>query len=271
MADNIERREMKLLTAQTERNKTEKPFISSVWMFIVVTLTLIPCTPIANAQAQPIDPRPSEAKFSSETYQTLYITHLTQQHDANDLLTDLRNMLPRAKLYYVSSQHAISVRATPEDIVLAQKILSDIDRARKAYRLTYTISEIEGGKRTGTQNLVLIVISGGKTELKQGSRIPVVTGTGDATSSAHNSQVQYVDVGLNIEASLDGMRLDTKIEQSSLAEEKSGVGPQDPIVRQTALEEMVTLMPGKPLVLGSLDIPGSTRHQEIEVVSELIP
>jgi hypothetical protein len=48
------------------------------------------------------------------------------------------------------------------------------------------------------------------------------------------------------------------------------VGTQDPVIRQTTLEGTSTLVLGKPLVLGSLDIPGSTRHQEVEVFSELV-
>jgi hypothetical protein len=58
--------------------------------------------------------------------------------------------------------------------------------------------------------------------------------------------------------------------QSGIAEERSGIGTQDPIIRQTTLEGTSTLVQGKPLVLGSLDVPGSTRHQEVEVVSELV-
>ena len=84
----------------------------------------------------------------------------------------------------------------------------------------------------------------------------------------------YIDVGLNFDATLDefanGVRLRTKVDQSSVAEERSGVGPQDPVVRQTSLEGTSFLTPGKPLVLGSLDIPGSTRHQEVEVVMEAV-
>jgi hypothetical protein len=30
-------------------------------------------------------------------------------------------------------------------------------------------------------------------------------------------------------------------------------------------------VPGKPLILGFLDIPGTNRHQQVEVVSETIP
>jgi hypothetical protein len=81
--------------------------------------------------------------------------------------------------------------------------------------------------------------------------------------------VQYVDVGLSIEATIDGSRLRTKVEQSTIADEKSAVGAQDPVIRQGVLEETSTLVEGKPLVLGSFDIPGTARHEEIGVVSEL--
>ena len=84
----------------------------------------------------------------------------------------------------------------------------------------------------------------------------------------------YIDVGQEIEATLDsyldGVRLRTKVVQSSVAEDKSGVGNSDPVIRQTSLEGTSTLVQGKPLVLGSLDVPGTTRHQEVEVVSELV-
>jgi hypothetical protein len=60
------------------------------------------------------------------------------------------------------------------------------------------------------------------------------------------------------------------VEESSLAEEKSGIGAQDPIIRQNTLEEKLPLTQGKPLILGSLDMPGGTRRQEIEVVAELV-
>jgi len=80
--------------------------------------------------------------------------------------------------------------------------------------------------------------------------------------------VQYLDVGLNIEASLDGDRLRSKVEQTGLAEEKSGIGTQDPVVRQTTIEATCDIAPGKTLVIGSLDIPGTTRHQEIEATAE---
>ena len=49
------------------------------------------------------------------------------------------------------------------------------------------------------------------------------------------------------------------------------MGARDPIVRQTVLDGQSNLTPGKTVVLGSLDIPGGTRHEEIEVAAELVP
>jgi hypothetical protein len=221
----------------------------------------------AAAQSQAAD-----VKSAPIIYQTLYLTNLTQQNDSMELLSDLRNMLPNAKLYFVPSQSAVSIRASAEEIALAQKIIADMDKTKKIYRLTYTMTEKDGGKTIGVQHFSIIVASGSRTDFKQGSRVPISVATNAAPGS--NAEITYLDVGQEIEASLDGyfdgVRLRTKVVQSSIAEDKSSVGTQDPVIRQTTLEGTSTLVQGKPLVLGSLDIPGSTRHQEIEVFSELV-
>ena len=148
---------------------------------------------------------------------------------------------------------------------------SPVQAGSKTYRLTYTLTETDGGKRVGTQHFAMIVVSGRKTVLKQGSRVPLVTGSLSNSGGAQN-QVQYIDIGLNVDASIeesgDGVRLNTQVEQSSIAEEKSGLGTQDPIVRQSKLEGTSILIAGKPLLLGSMDIPRSARHLDIEVVME---
>ena len=103
--------------------------------------------------------------------------------------------------------------------------------------------------------------------------MPIVTGSITEGTST-KSQVTYLDIGLNFDATLDefvnGVRLRTKVEQLSVAEEKSGVGAQDPIIRQTTLEGASFLTLGKPLMLGSLDIPDSTRHLDLGVVMEQV-
>lgn len=63
--------------------------------------------------------------------QTFYLTNAWQQNDLTDVQTALRNVLtsPNFKAYGVASQNAIVVRGTPDELLLAQKIIDDLDRA----------------------------------------------------------------------------------------------------------------------------------------------
>jgi type II secretory pathway component GspD/PulD (secretin) len=249
-----------------------RTMISTLIMFAAVTALM---STARNVHAQQADTKPVEPKPDMGSYQTLHLANVTSQHDALDIVTDLRNMLPKSKIYYVNSENAISMRGAPEDIQLAQKMLSEIDKPRQAYRLTYTIADVQDGKRVSTQSFTLIAVaSEGKTFLKQGTKVPIVTGTMDKGASGQESQVQYEDIGLNIEASLegyaDGAQLHTKINQSSVADERPGVTVADPVIHQTVLEATSDLQPGRPVVLGSLALPNSTGHQEVAVVSELV-
>jgi type II secretory pathway component GspD/PulD (secretin) len=208
-----------------------------------------------------------------ESYQTFYLTNSTGVHDANDIQTALRNMLPNARLYYSGSGNAISMRGSAEDLATAQKILADLDRPRKTYRVTYTLTDGVNAQNA-PQHFVLVVTPGSKTMLKQGSRVPIMTGSYGTGSDQSNSQFQYQDVGINIEASLDGygdgMRLRTKIEETSVAEEKSNVGIQDPLLRQSVLEGESSVAGGKPIVLGSVDMPVGGRHFEVSMSVEAV-
>jgi type II secretory pathway component GspD/PulD (secretin) len=239
-------------------------------VFAGITLAMGMFVPMAGAQAQGAEQKTAELRAMEQSSQIFYLSHAYQQRELNDIQTDLRNMIPRAKIYGVQTQNAISIQGSAEDMALAQKMIAELDKPRKVYRLTYTITEMDGGKRVGAEHFVLVVAEGAQAILKQGSRVPIVTGSYDAGTPTQNTQVQYQDVGLSIEATLDGESLHSKVVQTSPAEEKSGVGMQDPIVLQTVLDTTANLMPGNAVVLGSLDVSGGTRHEEIAVASELV-
>jgi type II secretory pathway component GspD/PulD (secretin) len=226
-----------------------------------------------SAWAQPATA--ASAKPDSDSVRTFYLANVANARDGDEIMTAVRNILtPSAKVYFVPSQNAIIVRTSPDQLTLAEKIIKDLDRPRKTYRLTYTFTEMDGGKTVGTQHFAVIVISGQRTKLKQGSKVPIVTGSYDSGKSGSQTQMTYLDVGLDfdvlLEESANGGRLSSKVEQSSVAEQPSGVGAQDPIIRQSILDGVSILTTGKPLVLGSLDIPGSTRRLDVAVVMELV-
>lgn len=224
-----------------------------------------------SARAQDADAKTAPAKQEPEEVRTVFLKNITEQHDLNDITTDLRNVLNRAKIYGVASQNAITIRATAEDMLEAQKLIADIDRPKKVYHVTFTVTESDAGKKTSVQHYSMVVTGENKSYVKLGNRVPIVTGAVDKDNSSPMTQVQYLDVGINIEGSVSGVALHTKVEQSSFADEKSNVGIQDPVIKQITLEGTSTFVPGKAVALGSIDIPGTTRHQDVEFVAELVP
>jgi type II secretory pathway component GspD/PulD (secretin) len=245
-----------------------------VRLVVLVALVLTGMAQGVRAQeAEEQKPCPVKAPPPPEQYVTIFLKNVSQPNDANDLQTTLRNIAgPRARIYYDQSVNAILVRGTADDLAMAQKMIAELDLPKKAYRLQYTVRLMDGSKATATQHYSLVVVLGERGQLKLGNRVPLVTGKVDADTNGASSQVQYMDVGLSISGTLTGsgddLILRTKVEQSTLAEDKSGVGPQDPVMHQAVLEQTGRLVPGKAMTLGSMDIPGGASRLEVEVVVE---
>jgi type II secretory pathway component GspD/PulD (secretin) len=207
---------------------------------------------------------------------TLAIDNAREPADANSIVAAIRNILPpESKIFMVNGENAIVVRAMPDDIALAQKLISELDKPKKTYRLAYTVTEVDGAKKIGSQRFAIVLTDAQKTSLNQGNRVPVATGSYSADHGAAQTQYTYVDVGTNFEATLyatgTGARLNSKVTQSSFVAPTSSDGPQQPIVRNLTLEGSSMLVPGKPVALGYMDVPGSTRHLDVEVVMENLP
>lgn len=208
---------------------------------------------------------------------TFYLQNARTQQDQNEIVTALRNMIePTSRIFLVPGVNAITVEARPEAMTMTEKIIHDLDLPHKVYRLTYTLTELDGGKRVGVQHYTMLVASGQRTQMKQGNRVPLVTGTmmAGTAPSPNLTQVTYIDVGLTVDATVDalenGVGLRSKVEVSSVAGEMTSALSQDPVLRQTLLEGTSVLTLGKPLELGALDVPGSTRHTQVEVTAEMV-
>jgi type II secretory pathway component GspD/PulD (secretin) len=215
------------------------------------------------------DPCKTEGKRDPDSYATIRLVNMTQQRDANEVQTDLRNMLPCARIYYVPSQNALSLSASAANMEEARKIVVELDQPRKSYRVTFTLVQVEAGKRMGARKFSLVLWANERTTLKQGQRIPITTGA-DKKESVTAVQVQYVDVGLNLQASIEGNRLSTKVEESAVVPSAAAANPEEPSIAQTVLEGSSLLKIGSPLVIGSLELPGSTHRQDVEVLVEAI-
>jgi type II secretory pathway component GspD/PulD (secretin) len=244
---------------------------------LAIAFALILCGPVALSQDTPAPAKPNPDTLPVRTF---YLNNVVQRIDANEVVALLRNALPNNDMIFLmESENAVVIRATPEYLALAQKLISDLDRPKKNYRLTFTVTELDGSKQIGTEHYAMIMTSGQATTLKLGSKIPVATGSysaGGSTPAGVQTQFSYVDVGMNFDATLTEMgnnaMLKSSVEQSSVAPETSEVaGAHEPIIRQASLRGETFLTPGKPVALGSMDIPGSTSRLQIEVLMEPLP
>lgn len=143
-----------------------------------------------------------------------------------------------------------------------------------AYRLTFTITEMDGNKRVNSQHYV---VSGDAdappTELKLGTKIPIETGASGANALPSQTQISYIDIGLSVRARLrqfaNGLELSSKISQSAVDSQQSLL--KSPVIRQTDLVSTVLLTENKPTTLGMMDELGTTHRLQIEVEVTRIP
>jgi general secretion pathway protein D len=79
--------------------------------------------------------------------QTFYLTNVSQQNDANEIMVAIRNLLdPGLKIYLVASQNALIIRATPDELILAEKLINDLDRTRPEVVVDVAVLEVNRQK-----------------------------------------------------------------------------------------------------------------------------
>jgi type II/III secretion system protein len=146
-----------------------------------------------------------------------------------------------------------------------------------AYRVDFSINEMEDGKKINSRRYSVNLNAGDWQKLKIGTRVPVATGsfsgTGKETNPLVNTQFQYIDVGTNIDCHLDqrgddfvGLQVRSDFSNFSTPEEQHPSQPilKQPIIRQIAINGSTLVQPGKTVVIGTVDDPNSNREFQLE-------
>lgn len=77
---------------------------------------------------------------------TFYLTNAVQPTDLQDIQNILRQVADFQKLFAVGSQNAIVVRGTPDQVALAEKLISDIDRAKPEVIVEVAVMQVRKDK-----------------------------------------------------------------------------------------------------------------------------
>jgi hypothetical protein len=135
------------------------------------------------------------------------------------------------------------------------------DRPVHAYRLDFSVTELEDGKKINSRQYSLNLNADDANEIKIGTRVPVEAG---------HDQFQYMDVGTSIWCRIgerpDGVPLQVRAEISNFAIPDQATGHESrPTIRQFKINASTLALPGKPMVVGSVDDPNSKREFQLEV------
>ncbi len=86
--------------------------------------------------------RAKRTELDEQAVQTFYLSNAWQQTDLTDVQTAIRNVLTNVKAYGVASQNAIVVRGTPDELLLVQKLINDLDKARAEVVVDIAVMEV---------------------------------------------------------------------------------------------------------------------------------
>jgi len=161
-----------------------------------------------------------------------------------------------------NAQETKEVNAPAKAAGQEAKARTEEPRPTGAYRLDFSLNELDDGKTTNTRQYSLNLVPGyqGSQELKIGTRVPIEMKQGE---------MQYLDVGTNLWARMipmgDAVELEARADLSNFADSEQATRTSMPLLRQLHISGSTIATLGKPMVIGVVDDPNSKRQFQLAV------
>ncbi len=161
--------------------------------------------------------RTKRTDLDPQAVQTFYLSNAATQADQNELLTALRNVLDQtAKIFLVPSQNAIVMRATPDQLLLTETLLNNLDRAKSEVVIDVAVLEVNRDK---ARNLgITLPQSIGVTPQVNASTTTssstVAAGTATTSSTLPNINTFYNFTGDNLAVSIGSATVNALLNDS---------------------------------------------------------
>jgi general secretion pathway protein D len=211
--------------------------------------------------------RTKRTELDELAVQTFYLTNASQQSDANEVMTALRNLLdPSSKITLIPSQNAIVLRSTPDQLLLAQKLINDVDRARPEVVVDVAILQVNREKMrklgiTLPQNLTITPQANPNSTTNNGSS----SSSGTTTNTTSNFTLNTL---ANINANNFGVTIPAGSIDALLTDSDTRI-LQNPRVRATDGQKATVTIGSKiPIATGSYNAGVATGVGSIGVQTQ---
>ena len=86
--------------------------------------------------------RSKHTELDEQAVETFYLHNVAQQNDFTEVQTVLRNLFQGARINGVASESAIVMRGTPDELLLAHRLIDDLDKARPEVIVDVAVLEV---------------------------------------------------------------------------------------------------------------------------------
>jgi general secretion pathway protein D len=220
----------------------------------------------ANAIFVTTDSLPKRRDFEDNAVQVFYLTNLTTPQELQEISTVLRTVADIKKVFTYGTMNAIVARGTPDQILLAEKLVDDLDKPKSEVVVDVIVMEAD---RTKSRSLAAALSSDGatagiNTAIQFSPRNPVTlataspTATPTTTTTTTNSQLVALSGLGHLSTSDFAVTLPGAILQATMADSATKV-LQSPQVR-AASGQKASLRIGEkyPIASGGIQPIGGT-------------
>jgi general secretion pathway protein D len=142
----------------------------------------------ANAILVTQDTMPKRRDYEDSVVKVFYLTNLTTPQELQEISTVIRTVCDLKKVFNYSSLSALVVRGSPDQVLLAEKLVNDLDKPKPEVVVDMLVME---ANRNRTRNLAAAISSNGtsggiNTTIQFTPRNPVLLGgsTGGSTDGS---------------------------------------------------------------------------------------
>src|SRR5215472_3784865 len=158
--------------------------------------------------------------YEEEVVRTFYLSNVTQPQDITEIMTGLRQLFDLKRVQQVNAQNAIIIRETPDKLMLVQKLIDDIDKAKPEVVVQVEVLQVskdrlrELGIQPGTQASVAVTGNTTSTTPSTGGGSTPATNTLTFDTFRHLNPSSFSVTLPSLTANLVENDSDTKIIQN---------------------------------------------------------
>lgn len=215
--------------------------------------------------------RTKHTELDEQAVETFYLHNVTQQNDFTEVQQVLRNLFQTARINGVAGQNAIVMRGTPDEVLLARKLINDLDKSRPEVVIDVAVLEVS---RDLLRNIGVQLPQTASINFQPSNANLNNTGTGTSTNTNTNTNTNSTStttssLTLNNLAHLNSTNFAVTIGQAAvnllLTDTKSRIIQNPQIRASDGQEAKLTIGERIPIATGSYQTGAATA-----IVSSLV-